>query len=69
MTRRELVWSVAYATDFATRIRRLLDLGVSRDLDGSERPFYNAESIAAAHATAEKVANLAADCAEGRGPT
>jgi hypothetical protein len=66
--RRELIWSVAYATDFATRVRRLLDLGMSRDVDGVERPFYNDESIARAHAAAEHVANLAADCAIGRGP-
>lgn len=68
MTRRELIWCTAYGTAFAASIRRLLDLGESRDADGTMRPFLNDESERRAHEQAERIANLAADLAEGRGP-
>jgi hypothetical protein len=64
VTRYELIWCTAFATSFAKRIDRLIDLGDNAD----GQPFYNEQSCAKAWEHAEKVANLAADSSIGRGP-
>lgn len=65
MTRREHIWEVAYATAMARRIDRLIDLGMSRDVDGTERPFLNDEALQVAYEASVKTANLTADMALG----
>ncbi|HSN25797.1 MAG TPA: hypothetical protein VLT45_05910 [Kofleriaceae bacterium] len=70
MTRRVLIWSVTYGVVFGTRVMRLLDLGdVAGAEPGSTLPAFNEASIARVHEQAVRVANLAAESAEGSGAT